>query len=568
MSGIGAFYDAVNNQLIEQRVFANLRVLANASKAGGNGAEAAPPRRPAGAADRGAAHPGPQAAPQPPRAMPHAAVADERDTELFSTLRELLAGRRHALGVPAGERDAHEYVPSGADVQAVLGALQSMPVIPTSVGGRVVPRAVSQLKHDVLAHLRALAPPGATPQLAGEDSDTIDLVGMLFERIMQDIRPDSATQTMLARLQAPVLRVALGDKSFFTRRNHPARQLLNAIAETGSRWADDGDGDDDRGLVDQMRRVIDRVTAEFDGDLGLIEDLLNDLSQHMRTLARRAEVSERRHVDAAKGREKLAIARQTAGAAIAGRIAAGRPNPFLRTLLEQAWTDVLALTLLRHGSGSEHYRKQLDVVDRLISAAAAAKRGSGKPPSPALRARIASSLSEIGFDKDDVQNVVRRLFVAPTADAGDDDGMSRTELAMKLKKKPHLGSEAASEPRRAGPKAPAKVESSFEERQMIERLKTLPFGTWFEFAVNQQGECVRRKLSWYSPITGHCLFVNQRGLRAEERNFEQLARDMLRGQVRFAATESESLVDRAWRAIVASLRQLTGRDPQAEAVPA
>ena len=103
---------------------------------------------------------------------------------------------------------------------------------------------------------------------------------------------------------------------------------------------------------------------------------------------------------------------------------------------------------------------------------------------------------------------------------------------------------------------------------MIERLKTLPFGTWFEFAVNQQGECVRRKLSWYSPITGHCLFVNQRGLRAEERNFEQLARDMLRGQVRFAATESESLVDRAWRAIVASLRQLTGRDPQAEAVPA
>ena len=562
MNQAAAFYDTVNAYFVERHVLPHLRVHVNTPKGA---------RAPADDATHGwhetkrAAHPSPGTHPAAAKTMPRQPVPpDERDSELFATLRELLAGRRHALGAAAGGPGVDDYVPSSADMQSVLGVLQAMPVPPAMVGGRVVPRAISQLRHDMLAHLRAFAPGGTTPQLAGEDSDTIDLVGMLFERIMQDIRPNSAAQTMLTRLQVPLLRVALGDKSFFTRRSHPARQLLNTIAETGSRWAEDG-GEADRGLSEQMERVIDRVTAEYDGDLGLIEELLSDLSQHMRTLARKAEVSERRHVDAAKGRERLAVARQTARAAIATRIAALPPNPFLRTLLEQAWTDVLALTLLRHGDGSEQFRKQLDVVDRLLSNSASAKRGKVRPPSPALRARIASSLSEVGFDKADVQNVVRRLFTA-AATEDEDDRPSRTELAMRLKRKPHLGTET--EARHGAVKPPVKLELNTNEQAMVERLKTVPFGTWFELAVNQQGEHVRRKLSWYSPVTGHCLFVTPRGARAEERSLEQLARDLLRGQARFAKDEPESIVDRAWRAIVDSLRQLSGRGPREELVPA
>jgi hypothetical protein len=279
----------------------------------------------------------------------------------------------------------------------------------------------------------------------------------------------------------------------------------------------------------------------------------------MRMIARKAEASERRHVNAAKGREKLALAREAAGAAIAQRVAAVRPGPFLRTLLEQAWTDVLALTLLRHGEQSETYTKQLEVVDKLVAAAASAKAGNGSAPSPALRARIATSLQEVGFDKGEIQNVVKHLFTP--ASANDDDGPSRTEVAMQLKKKAHLGTESAYEPPRRSvlPARAEKLDLNDEEQRMVERLKTVPFGTWFEFAVNQQGDTVRRKLSWYSPTTGHCLFVNQRGVRGDERSIEHLARDLVRGRVHFVPPEQESLVDRAWKAIVASLKQLAGR---------
>jgi hypothetical protein len=570
MRGLGAFYEALNAFLIDQRILAHLRVLLGVPKAATGGS--------AGDHTDATAHrPGPRRT-APPRSEAHATAtppagnyqhavalpADERDSELFATLRELLAGRRHAPGAATGALSADSYVANGEDMQSVLGMLQSKPVAPVVIGNRVVPRAVSQVKHDLLAHLRQLAPEGTTAHIAGEDSDTIDLVGMLFERIMQDIKPNSSTQAMLTRLQVPVLRVALNDKSFFTRRAHPARQLLNAIAETGTRWAD---GDADPALAEQMQLVIDRVTGEFDGDLALIEELCDDLSRHMRTIARKAEVSERRHVDAAKGREKLAIARKTASDAIAERIGRMRPSPFVRTLLEQAWTDVLALTLLRHGENSDSYRKQLDVVDTLLASSANARDRGAKAPPPVLRARIATSLADVGFERDDVKDVVERLFVP--VDATDDDAPSRTELAIKLKKKRHLGTSPAAEPSRRSPhKAPAGLDLNPEERKMLEHLKTLPFGTWFEFAVNQQGDCVRRKLSWYSPVTGHCLFVNQSGARCDERSMEQLARDLIRGQVHMVKPEQESLVDRAWKAIVASLRQLSGRGPAADPVPA
>jgi hypothetical protein len=44
----------------------------------------------------------------------------------------------------------------------------------------------------------------------------------------------------------------------------------------------------------------------------------------------------------------------------------------------------------------------------------------------------------------------------------------------------------------------------------------------------------------------------------------QLARDRVRGQANMAPLERESLVDRAWNAIVTSLRPLTARSADAQ----
>jgi hypothetical protein len=423
--------------------------------------------------------------------------------------------------------------------------------------GKLAQRSVGVLKQELLANLRQLAPDGQTPRLSEEDSDTIDLVGMLFDYLTKNMRSYGSTQALMTKLQVPLLRVALRDKSFFSRRTHPARQLLNTIAETGNHWLDEHDGTVDRGLVDKMQLVVDRVLTDFDGNVALFEDTLGELSQHMHTLARKAEVAERRHVDAARGREKLGLARAQARESIASRIASAHPSKLVRTLLEQAWTDVLALTLLRHGEQSDIYAKRLAVADQLL-AVNASRSGDAKVP-PTLREEIETALDQVGYHRDDVQTIVKRLFEPEHAHG--DDPSSNVEIAMKLKAKPHLGDDPAA-PTPKAPAAPREFASASAEAQVFERLKTLPFGTWIELVVNQQGERVRRKLAWYSTVTGHALLVNQRGMRTDERSLQQLAHDIVREQAFFVEPEQESLVDRAWKTIVATLRQLVGREPK------
>jgi hypothetical protein len=131
---------------------------------------------------------------------------------------------------------------------------------------------------------------------------------------------------------------------------------------------------------------------------------------------------------------------------------------------------------------------------------------------------------------------------------------------MKLKSRARFGGDQP-EPIKPVVKAPPSLTP--EEAQVLERIRTLPFGTWFEFTTNQQGATVRRKLAWFSTLTGRCLFVNQRGARTDEKTLEQLARDIVRKQAKIWTEQSDSLIDRAWKAILSSLKQFAGAETAA-----
>jgi hypothetical protein len=101
------------------------------------------------------------------------------------------------------------------------------------------------------------------------------------------------------------------------------------------------------------------------------------------------------------------------------------------------------------------------------------------------------------------------------------------------------------------PKLPPR---SAQEQAAYDHLRTLPFGTWFEFVTNQQGDRLRRRLSWFSPVTDNALFVNQRGQRVSEQSLDSLARMLARGQVRVVTADRGRLVDRAWHGALNALR--------------
>ncbi|MGN6787924.1 MAG: DUF1631 family protein, partial [Rhodanobacteraceae bacterium] len=484
----------------------------------------------------------------PPVSSPIAPVTDFTPPAgpQMGELHTLLDARRRALHPEARAAAAQSaQFASMPELQEALNALQALPSRKPGA-----PQGGERLAGDLLAQLRR-GPHGNAVQLQPEHRDALDLVGLLYDQLLTETRNEGVAQQLLANLQVPLLRVALSDSDFFTVRSHPARRLLNLVLETANLWLDRSDDHFDVALNQRLQRSVERVASEFhgDGDLGVIEREANDLDSHLRLLSRRAEIAERRQVEAAQGRDRLRDARASAAAAINKRLAGHKTTPLVRALLENAWTDALTLTLLREGENSEAYRRRLAAADQLLG-------------SPVERddARLASDLShgltQVGLQASEADQITRYALdlpqrASPQATA---PPPSQTELLIRLKSRHKPEDDEAASPVEPGSRKLALTPS---ERRALETLKNLSFGSWLEFTINQQGQKVARKLAWFAPSSGRCLLVNARGAAAPERTLDQIARMMARGQVRLLPSQDGGMIDRAWNALVTGLRKFS-----------
>lgn len=473
----------------------------------------------------------------------HGDIANDQG---YNLLRQLMSSRRQLLGKlnPDRNRDSREapHVVGATDLQEALRGMQLRPISPVIAHGRTTPRNVSHLKQDMLALLRRVSPNQEAPELSEEHNDALDLVGMLYDNLMREVKPGSNAASLLSKMQVPLMRVALQDSGFFTRHEHPARQMLNTLAETSTRWLSDDDSD---GLAKQMHSIVDRAVHDYKGDPAVFNDVVQELISHLQILSKKAEVAERRHVEAARGKEKLTLAREHASQAVEAIIKDQKLPRFTRTMLSQAWTDVMALAALRQGEDSLAWKRQLLVAERLIEIS---QKPEGTHPDQldpelGLQREIEEGLAKVGYQGDDVAAIARRL-VHPN---DKDDASSRTELTMRLKEQARLGEEL---PSKRGQRIPL---TSTEEAEM-ERIQQVPVGTWFEFVINPQGDRVRRRLSWLSTNTGDALFVNRRGQKNAEYSLDSLARLMAKGQVAIVEEDKTSAIDRAWENVLNALR--------------
>lgn len=543
MNGAESFYSGLNEHLTDRGILPNLHAFLPKRSPEAKTGKAEP--RP-NATDKSAAGAAPASAP--------ATMAATADVAL-GTLRELLEQRRATLP-PAPEEPGGGYIASSEELQAVLGALQSRAPAPVQLGGRGVQRTVQHLRQDMLAELRRFAPDGRPPQFAAEQRDVLELVSLLFDRLLDETRSGGTAQQLLARLQVPLLRVALADRSFFTRRAHPARRLLNTVAETANLWVDGSEGETDSALSEKLQRAVDRVLGEFTGDVALFDKLVDELDAHVSGLRRRAEIAERRQIEAAQGRNRLEQARAQASAAIGERLAGRKVAPLTRALLEQAWCDALALAILRNGEDSEAFHRRLAAADELL-------REPAQRDNARLCAELEAGLAQVGLQGPEATQLAQRVLDLQPAPAAREDGPTQTELAVRLKTRQRLGEDEPAP--KAEHDAVAHPVLNAEEQRALTRLRSLPFGTWFEFIINQQGLRVQRKLAWYALVTNRCLLVSARGAAAPERRLEQVARLMVLEQARLLAPQSESLIDRAWDALVASLHQFGKNKRKAKA---
>lgn len=111
---------------------------------------------------------------------------------------------------------------------------------------------------------------------AALDKMVIDIVAALFDQVLSDpkVAPEMARQ--IARLQMPVLRVALGDMNFFNSRKHPVRRFVNRVASLSAAFDDYTQGPG----ADCLARITSLVNDIVDGDfdrMDLYETKLREL---------------------------------------------------------------------------------------------------------------------------------------------------------------------------------------------------------------------------------------------------------------------------------------------------
>ncbi|MDR6093440.1 hypothetical protein QE373_000737 [Stenotrophomonas sp. SORGH_AS321] len=343
----------------------------------------------------------------------------------MSALHELLAGARHAMAAGAAPTPGLEAPLPGAamaDERAVPGAAADANAVPSAmvdailgqlqarIAGGATSRSMSDLQTALLTQLRAEH--GEQAALTVKDGDTLDLLGLLFQQIRQEQRPQATGNDLVGRLQVPLARAALADPGFFVRDEHPARELLNTIAELGASGLQDDDLDPQ--LVQKLERTVDTVVAQYHDDPAVFAAANEEVQQHFRAAAHKAELAERRHVEAARGKERLEVARQQAAALIEQACAQDPPPRFVQTLLRQAWADVLTLTQLRHGEDSALWQQRLQQTAR-ITAVTAQPPGNGHAADDALFDEVEAAVLQIGCHHDEARAIARRACPLPAA---------------------------------------------------------------------------------------------------------------------------------------------------------
>jgi hypothetical protein len=386
--------------------------------------------------------------------------------------------------------------------------------------------------------------------LSPVDADLIDLIGMLFEYMLNDPILPNAAKALLSHLHTPYLKVALIDRRLLVDSRHPARRLLDEMVEAGSVLVEEGSPT--RGIFPVMQQTVDRILQEFTDDIGLFDELLETFKRAMQEQQRRTDTTEQRTQDAARGREKLQVSKQRAARQMHA-LAARHPIPkALSNFLSTTWQDLLVFVLLREKEGEKSivWRDAVATAEELVALfdpnAASTDRRARIERIPQLRNGILHEVDRMGSYSRTTVDALSGLLDNPKAWKAEEtqspaEALTRTGKAGALL----TGIPAGLPQADTGQDVPL----SGPQKEMIERLRKMRFGTWFEFTP-QHGNAPRRlKLSWMSQLTSTCMFVDRSGTQAEVKTLGELADEILSGRAKVIPRPKHPFIDRALMSI-------------------
>lgn len=475
------------------------------------------------------------------------------DTGSYQHLRNLLPQNASTHNAHESETFA-ESLPDPLETRKVIDSLTSLQQHATSydIDTLTSIHSASNLKDAINLELNAGGDSSEAQSLNHDYSDTIDIIAMLFEFILDDNNLNPAMKALIARLQIPILKIAMLDKRFFSHNTHPARRLLNEMARICVGWDGSDDLENDT-LYQGISNIVQRILSEFNDNAEIFDELLDELknlysinTENEETLQQRIE----------QVRDKVA---QTIEEYISNPDIPEEVKLFIRT----RWSEVLMITYEQHGEESSEWKAAVDVIDNLI--------WSIQPKPDATERKlllmmIPQMLEEIekGLALAKVDEEVYKIFNLQ---------LEKLHLCSMRTSSQRLGSDEIDEndesidDQSLDDSEEIILESITEEEttqeltDALNKVDNLTLGTWIEFTYPDKNP-VRGKLIWKDDYFDSYTFVNRRFKVVVDDNKKGIAQRFHDNNAH--VVDNVPLIDRALDAITDKLAKLSSAK-QAEA---
>lgn len=396
----------------------------------------------------------------------------------------------------------------------------------------------TEIKNALLARLNDLDQESENKQVNQQDEDTIDLVGMLFQFLVDDRNLPDRIQALLAKLQIPYLHLALNDRKLFSNKDDNARKLLDIISKASIGWNEE---DDKRGKFINKTEEIVQLILETDHQDINFPALITDFQEFEAKNNKRTQIIEKRTSEKALGQERIIKAKEQTALILEAKIKKHSLPKLVTEMLLTPWANVLILAHLRHQDEPAKVESFIKFVDKLIYVSVKNKKTMA---TNAQISHVCNQLSQglrlVAFDELSIKEKSQELYQLLLSINGITES-DDVEHEMVLPQKAFNVDEypEAEQPEIVHFIADKKFNNlnkniSHIDDEYYQQAKGLQTGEWIEFSGDNadsdnegtKDESVRAKLSWVSPISHKLLFVNARGVKVTDKSLDELAHDL------------------------------------------
>ena len=314
--------------------------------------------------------------------------------------------------------------------------------------------------------------------------EAVNLVRLLFERVLRDQRIVSPARRLLRMLQIPLLRASLHDTDVLTTSTHPVRVFLGELTEAVIGWVPLGELASD-GFFRALQHAVGRIVTGYGSDVAVFTTSRAEFRGAMRSIQVRQRLLEQHAAIAELGSTERDAVRVSVVREISSLLGDATVPRVVGDFLRGAWSDALFVISLQYGADSPLWADAIRTTSALL---AVATRRPGADIS-AVAPGVLGVLRTLGLDEDSAAAEMRTLEQA-------------------------LGSTGV-----VASTVRARAEPSAEYLQQADKLAP---DTWIEFRLPGVAARRARLLTKY-PKTGEFVFVNGDGSKVGDWKHADLA---------------------------------------------